>query len=183
LPPESDATGTQTRPSWVERSRFEVVATITALLYLLSLLSISDGPWVLRPLPTLVVLPAFLLLAVLPGSVAALAAPVFTPLLFLLWTRFGRFGPVVPRRSVIAGVVLLVLSIAHFWVAVPYGLRFQGRPYVLAVAAVQVIVAVGLGACLLWNRRTRTPASNLAFHTALFAWLGWLAFPTLGELP
>jgi hypothetical protein len=103
--------------------------------------------------------------------------------LFLLWTRLGRFGPVVPRRSVIAGLVLLALSVAYFWVSVPYGLRFQGRPYVLAVAAVQVLIGLGLAACLFWNRRVRTPVSNLAFHTALFAWLGWLAFPTLGELP
>jgi hypothetical protein len=136
---------------------------------------VGASPSLLAPLP----MPMYVGLMVLGPLAAVLPAAGF-----LAWTpqlRIGNGG--VPRRSV---VLLAVLAALNAWWSVAawsYGLRYQGIGYtrmVLAASAGWIVVLAGLCA---WVSRRPSLAKSWLFHALLFAWLGWYAFPFLGELP
>ena len=76
------------------------------------------------------------------------------------------------------------MSVIWFIVGWNYGLHYQGPTYTRFICALNFVWIVGLGA-LLFLRRKSNPSFtfNLVFHLLLFTWLGWCAFPYLGELP
>jgi hypothetical protein len=61
--------------------------------------------------------------------------------------------------------------------------EYQGIGYVVGVAAINVLCWALLGVLAFRARRRPSYGRSLMFHTALFAWLAWCAFPYLGELP
>jgi len=89
----------------------------------------------------------------------------------------------VPKRSLWFAGASIALSIANLFVGWDYGLRYQSSSYVHAVAALSVILWLLLIVLSTWAVRKPTTGRNLLFHVVLFSWLGWYAFPYLGELP
>jgi hypothetical protein len=162
-------------------------ATLTRIigftLFLPAALGLGLGgvPTVLRPLPALTVLPAFLLSA-WPLSLSVLFVPV---LLFFAWNPgLFRGDAKIPQRSYVLLALATVLSIFWFVSGWNYGLEYQGARHTHVVCVVNV-AWVGI----LWVMFTRawkvgsSFKTNLLLHWMLFAWLAWYAFPYLGELP
>jgi hypothetical protein len=83
--------------------------------------------------------------------------------------------------------VLLVCSVAFsvIWAmtAWEYGIRSQGASYTRLVLALNALWATLLTALGVWGRVLPQFWKSYLFHWLLFAWLGWYAFPFLGELP
>jgi hypothetical protein len=88
----------------------------------------------------------------------------------------------IPKRSVALLAVLAVLSVACFWSSWSYGIEYQGTAHTVYAAALNTIFVIAALGLLVLNERTPRFSSNLAFHGVVFAWLGWCAFPWLGEL-
>ena len=133
------------------------------------------------PLPLLTIVPAFLLSSVHLQSLAAFTPTVF----FFAWSAFLFCGrDMVPRRSYVLLIVLTILSTVDFAGGWHYGLKYQGANYTFWVCAANTAWLLVLG--FLFARSWRRPPSfmnNVVVHWLLFAWLGWYAFPWLGELP
>jgi len=157
---------------------------IVVLLALLSWLTILPGtPQIYAPLNLLVVLPAFLMADLLQGDYIYVGVAV-VPFFFRLWcwpVLQGR--TTLPTRSVVLLVLAVVLSAASLIFGSRYGVEYQSVSYVVGVVVINVICWVSLGVLAFLARRRPCFGHNLRFHSALFAWLAWGAFPYLGELP
>ena len=144
----------------------------------------SNGvPTLICPMPTLTILPAFLLaspLLHLPYWLAILVPA----LLFFAWNPGLFRGNVrVPKRSWALLAFLTALSPVYFAVSWRYGNQYQGREYAVAICAINTVWTVAWWAILYRAWRASSFGMNLFFHALLFAWLAWYAFPYLGELP
>jgi hypothetical protein len=144
-------------------------------------LFLTGVPTLLCPLPYLTIVPAFLLSAG-HSQVAAVAIPTIR---FFAWNP-GLFqrSSTIPKRTYALFVSAAVMSVIWFVGGWKYGLQYQGPTYTHYICALNIAWIAGL-AVLLFLGRKRDPsfASNLVFHLLFFAWLGWCAFPYLGELP
>ena len=158
-------------------------ATAVGLVLLLSWLTILPGtPQIYAPLNLLVVIPAFMSSGVF-GDRYLLAVAV-VPVFFCRWCwPVLRGSTTLPIRSVVLLIVTVVLSAASLIFGARYGVEYQSVRYVIAVTAINVGCWVLLGVLALLARRHPSFVHNFGFHTALFAWLAWCAFPYLGELP
>lgn len=146
-------------------------------------LLLHGTPTLLCPLPFLTVTPAFILSSPLAGQFAR--AAVLAPLLlFFAWNPRLCGGQMqVPKQSLMLLMIATPLSVMWFVGSWKYGLEYQGAQYTHAISVMNGVWLAALWITLasLWHRESFT--GNLLFHWLLFAWLGWYAFPYLGELP
>jgi len=143
-------------------------------------LLITGYPTILHPFPVLTVLPAFFLASVHLWMIGA-TVPVIN---FFLWNPRLSQGQIrVPKRSYVLLAVTAFLSIIWFVFGWKFGVQYQGSTYTNWVCAINVAWIAILSASIVHCQKTNSFVSNLIFHWLLFAWLGWFAFPYLGELP
>jgi hypothetical protein len=164
----------------ITKDRFVVIVSGLTLLIPASLgLLVSRVPTILCPFPALTVLPSFLL------SSLYRAAVIIPPLIFCLWyPGLFRGEGKLPNRSCWLLFIAIVLSVIWFLVGWKDGLHYQGFRYVLAVAIANVVwIGILIAMFTRYRRHESSFIANLVFHWILFAWLGWYAFPYLGELP
>ena len=64
-----------------------------------------------------------------------------------------------------------------------WGLQYEGGMYTVVVGSVNIAWLAFLGLAFARTRNGITSfGTSLCLHWMLFAWLGWYAFPWLGEL-
>ncbi len=133
-------------------------------------------------MPALTIIPAF---AIATLGINPRLAVLLPPLLFLAWNPGLLNGSKsAPKRSYGLLLILIALDVAWFVYGWRLGLEYEGAQYTHAVAYVNLMWVVPLGALASFERRgTPSFAKNLALHCAIFVWLAWYAFPYLGELP
>lgn len=135
--------------------------------------------YLLYPLPLVVAVPAMLL----PGA-STLLAGLIPALLFWAWSfHLFRGATRLPVKSAFLFWVLVALTLLYFAFSWSYGVVWQGYLHVFVVVGFN-LVSIYILWRFLRNAKIQTSfRHNLIFHWALFAWLGWLAFPYLGEFP
>ena len=143
-------------------------------------LLITGYPTILHPFPVITVLPAFYL-----GSAHLWMAGAAVPaIFFFLWSPGPSRGETqVPKRSQVLLAGLALLNVIWFVIGWKDGLYYQGSTYTHAVCAMNVVWIAILAASIVFCHKKNSFIANLIFHWLLFAWLGWFAFPCLGELP
>jgi hypothetical protein len=155
------------------------------LVWFASFLTISGGvPHLYSPFSFIIIIPA-LYLSSYPGtqSLASLIAALVGPVLFAAWSFPIMKGQMrIPKRSKILAIVLVVLSIVFLISGWSYGNQYQGAFHTIAIYIFNLAFWVGLFFTERKNTRFPSFISNLVFHTLLFFWLAWVAFPWLGEL-
>jgi hypothetical protein len=152
--------------------------------------SASGVPTVRSPLPLATTLPIFWFWMGVHEAralrwVIEYAIPaVVGPLLLLAWhPRLLAGADEVPRRSPVGLVLISILTVADLAFGWQYGVKYQGKPYTMALVLLNA-VAMGVAWVLLWVARKRqTFWSTLVSHAFVAGWLVWIAFPWLGELP
>ena len=152
--------------------------------------SASGFPTVRSPLPLATTLPIFWFwMAVHEASslrwIIEYAIPALVgPFLLLAWhPRLLNGVGHVPRRSVIGLLLLSLLTFIDFVLGWKYGIKYQGKEYTTALLVLNV-TAIGTAWVLVGYARKRAEfVPTLAAHTFVTAWLVWVAFPWLGELP
>jgi hypothetical protein len=162
-------------------SRLLVIAAGCCLLVPAWIRSFSSGvPTLYSPLPTLTIVPAFMLSRWHLESFAV-AIP---SILLLLWIPgLLQNRSQVPTRTVVLLGVLTTLAIVDLAFEWKYGVEYRGLPYTVAVYVINLIWIVCLWWMTIYSRRNPSFRTNLLCHWLLFAWLAWYAFPYLGELP
>lgn len=146
-------------------------------------LLLSGVPTLLCPLPALTVIPAFVMSSLSAGRFTRAAVLVPT-LLFFAWNPALFWGEArVPKRTWALLGIATVLSAVWFVGSWKYGLEYQGRRHTYLVCVVNSLCLMVLWTLLAVRWRRMSFAGNLLLHWLLFAWLGWYAFPYLGELP
>ncbi len=160
------------------------VTTLVAGLALLvpAAIGLNDnGPSIIHPLPALTILPAFFL----SGLHLWKAAVIIPTLLFFAWNPGLLFGDgKIPKKSRVLLMVLAVLSVVWFVGGWQFGMEYQGAEYTYTVCILNV-VSIGFLAFVFvskWGKESSF-GINLVLHWILFAWLAWIAFPYLGEMP
>lgn len=143
-------------------------------------LMLTPVPTVLCPFPALTVIPAFLLSSARVVWPAALVPVV----LFFSWNPGVVHGQArVPIRSLVLLAILTVLSAVLFIGDWQFGVQYQGLRFTVAVLAINIGWLIVLWMTMVCGYRNPRFMTNLLAHWLLFAWLGWYAFPYLGELP
>jgi hypothetical protein len=148
--------------------------------------SISAGfPNLYSPYATAVIAPAFfLMLNSIPSTGAVILATLVCPIIFVAWSfPLLRQESLIPKRSKVMALFLVVLSLAYFFASWHYGITYQGQPHTIIIFIFNVFFWFALLALTRTNRLRPSFRSAMAFHTVLFVWLAWVAFPYLGELP
>jgi len=62
-------------------------------------------------------------------------------------------------------------------------LKYQGKRFTYGICALNAGWLVLLWTVFMWRGNKPSFMNNLILHWLLFTWLGWYAFPYLGELP
>jgi hypothetical protein len=125
-------------------------------------------------------IPVFLA-ALISGS--SLLASLLMPAIFLAWSwPVLTRSAVLPIRSVIFFALCLGLSCLWHIVGIDYGIRYQGRDFVVGVSTINAIFCSMMVALAMIGRRHPQYWLNLSFHMLFFTWLGYSAFPYFGEL-
>jgi len=161
------------------QSRADVVQiwTLAAGLALIgpAFWGVFGAGWLLCPFPFLTTIPAFFV-----GPLSLLLPSAF----FFLWCpRLFRGQERVPIRSLILLGVLTVLTGVYFMGSWSYGMRWQGAAITHGRLAANIVWIILLWFVFLWARNKGSFRANLLAHFLLFAWLGWQAFPYMGEFP
>jgi hypothetical protein len=149
----------------------------------------TNVPSAVSPFSISVVLPAMFLLELVtwrawfpPWGAFLLIATLWASL-YGAWTLTALpRAPAVPLRSKILFGITAALSVLHLAAGASYGVQYQGLIHTAWVSVVGVTSIAGLAALLLVARRSPSTWRFSAFHIGLFCWLGWVAFPWLGEL-
>ena len=171
-------------------SSIAITVAVAALAFAGYMGLASGYPTMWSPLPVATALPTMLLWVsigeapslrwlvdyVIPGAVG--------PILLLTWYPGLLSGAeYVPIRSIVGLVLLSALTIAHFVFGWEYGVKYQSAQYTMAMALMNGVAILSACGLLGYARRRRTFASTLVAHATVVAWLVWIAFPWLGELP
>ena len=163
-------------------SRLLVIAAGLGLLIPAWIGLLSSGvPTLYSPLPTLTILPAFMLSRWHLHSLAVLVPSI----LFFLWCPGLLLNqqPNVPKRTIVLLGLLTVLTIVDFVFEWNDGVHYRGAHYAIGVCIINLMWLVFVWWAVIRWKRQPSFRGNLLSHWFLFAWLAWYAFPYLGELP
>ena len=159
--------------------RWTVVAGIALVVPAYCGLMLTGTPSLISPFPTVTVLVAF----ALPGAIPWLAVLV-PSLFFFAWNpSLAKGERKVPRRSLFLLLLLTLLTMVDFLLEFQDGLEYQGARFTYATFGVNVGCLIVLWIVFVRGWRKPSFFNNLLAHWLLFVWLGWYAFPYLGELP
>jgi hypothetical protein len=164
---------------------YQTLAVAFGLVLLAWIGCFSGGmPSLIRPLPMMTTIPAFVLSSPPFRSSSYLFAVLVPALLFIAWhPGLFRGKCEIPIRTFVLLTVLSILSVIYFVSGWNDGKQYQGREYTIVICAMNVVWLVSLWILLYGAYRLRVFKTNLLFHAVLFAWLAWYGFPYLGELP
>ena len=165
--------------------RYTVAVLLGAgLLYVMSWLGLTGRiPDLIHPFPLILIVPYML------GLMAKVAwiiwlVPMIGPTAFLLWSsHLFRGSQIIPRRSIVLLVALIVLSVIYFISLWSWGITYQGVIFTVFMAAANFCMACSLVYLGFYSKKSPTFIRNYIFHLSIFVWLVWSAFPYMGELP
>jgi hypothetical protein len=149
------------------------------LVWVASFATILKGyPCLLSPLCFVIALPALIM------PIPYLLGPLVGPIIYIAWCFPLLKGQTqIPLRSKIFSALFVVLSLTNLVASWRYGTQYEGVFQTIAVYVFNGAFWIGLFIAERNSRTNPTFIKNLGFHTLLFCWLTWVAFPWLGELP
>jgi len=158
---------------WLRLPGPRLLASATVVTAATSVTFATGVPRIWAPMPIHV----FLLWWLIGPAVVLMPA-----LLLLAWCwPISSSANVVPRRSIVLLATLALLSVVYFIASWHFGVLYQGATHTTGVACINLLVLMALALLAFQIARRPNRAGPFIFHTLLFAWLGWCAFPYLGE--
>ncbi len=104
-------------------------------------------------------------------------------ILYYIWTfAFIKRPYVICKPTKYLALILVALSVVFLIANYEEGVIFRGPLYPLVICCLSAILVGCM--VILFNHNKRKPSLNtsLGFNVLLFSWLGWIAFPWIGEL-
>ncbi len=146
----------------------------------------ANYPTIFSPFSFVVIVPGMALSQVISSNKLTyfLFGTLITPVTFVLWSfPLLRGQTQIPKRSKIGASLLVALSLYSLIGSWPYGVIYQGVFHTVVICIWNVICWFALFFLNRSNSIRQSYWSNYLFHWIFFAWLAWVAFPWLGELP
>lgn len=171
--------------------KLKVTIGFLVVLVVSSLTVVAEDLKVYSPYSLTVVISFFLFYGIdfaeiitsLPKALVALILSLPNALLFLASTIPIMRGNVKVSRILIGiSVLLMLLSIGYLFTSYSYGIRYQGLRYTVSIYLFNAILIGLIATVLVKNYRKPTINNSLFYSSLLFGWLGWCAFPMLGEM-
>jgi hypothetical protein len=149
-----------------------------------SMTMIASFPKLYSPYSFTIVIPALFVSSLnLPPLVFRVVSVLPLVVLFLLWS-FSFVKPpfrITLTQKIISGL-FIILSVVFNTASFSYGLTYQGELHTYLMYTYNIILLLCLSLILWKNAKKPSLNSCMGFGVLLFAWLGWVAFPWLGEL-
>ncbi len=149
-----------------------------------SMTMIANSPKLYSPYSFTVVIPALFASSLnLPTLLFQVASVLPLVTIFLLWSFCFVKPPfsITFIQKLICGLTILLSAVFNGG-AFSYGLKYQGELHTYLMYTYNIVFVLALSLILWRNARKPSLISCLGFGVLLFSWLGWVAFPWLGEL-
>lgn len=160
--------------------KLKVTIGFLVVLVVSSLTVVAEDLKVYSPYSLTVVISFFLFYGI---DFAEIITSLPNALLFLASTIPIMRGNVKVSRILIGiSVLLMLLSIGYLFTSYSYGIRYQGLRYTVSIYLFNAILIGLIATVLVKNYRKPTINNSLFYSSLLFGWLGWCAFPMLGEM-
>lgn len=145
---------------------------------------IANYPKVYSPYSFSVVIPALLVGELgLSEFQMYIAAATPTVVLYLIWSIFFvNKSFIVSKPTIVLSAILIVLSVIFNVSSYQYGIKYQGILHTILMYAYNLGILATLLVVFKFNKANPSQNNCLGFNILLFSWLGWCAFPWLGEL-
>ena len=102
------------------------------------------------------------------------------PILFVIWSYpLFKAQNRIPLRSLIAFAIFALGSVAYFLAIWSDGIKYYGPTYTAIALSYNIVPLLLLVELARRNRGEPVFWSNFSFHTVLFSWLAFSAFPYL----
>jgi hypothetical protein len=158
---------------------------IAALWLLAMSTSVMPVPTLITPYCLTVAMPVLLLQSFGVTYPARLfIGSSLVPIIFAAWSlpvawRQER----IPIRTKVLATIIVLLSVVHLIMSWSYGVTYQGRVHTIGMYALNLIFGCLLLVLYRRNVHANSYPTNYLFPWLTFAYLAWIAFPWLGELP
>ena len=144
----------------------------------------ANYPKIYSPYSFSVVIPALFIseLGLSRAPVYILAAtPTVT--FYLIWSFFFINKSLkISKPTIAISLILIILSIVFNVHGYEYGVKYQGLLHTIVMYSYSISFIAALILIFKSNKTSQTINNCLGFNIVLFSWLGWSAFPWLGEL-
>ncbi len=112
----------------------------------------------------------------------AVFAAIPTVSLYLVWScYFINTNFKISKPTVILSIILIILSVILNISSYQYGVRYQGLTHTILMYSYNLIFLLFLALVYKANKSNPNLNNCLGYNVLLFSWLGWCAFPYLGE--
>lgn len=88
----------------------------------------------------------------------------------------------ISKPTIVVSLILITLSIVFNIYGYEYGIKYQGWLHTIVMYAYNISFLIALSFVYKSNKTNPKLNNCLGFNVLLFSWLGWSAFPWLGEL-
>jgi hypothetical protein len=120
--------------------------------------------------------------AIRGGIIDIILGTLAIPAFYVLWCFPLLKGQnQIPKRTKIFSMLLVLLSLFSLVGGWLYGIEYQGYTHTVLMILFNLCFWTLLFILALKNARTTSYKTNFLFHSTLFIWLAWVAFPWLGE--
>lgn len=145
---------------------------------------VANYPKIYSPYSLIVVIPTMLAGAIELSRFIAYFLGIFPlAILYLIWSfSFIREPYSIPKPTVILAAICIVLSGVFNITSYKYGIQYQGQLHTLLMYLFNLILIIFMIMLFKFNKSNPCKYSGLGFNILLFSWIGWVAFPWLGEL-
>lgn len=155
------------------------------LVWIICMLSmVANYPTIYSPYSLTVVIPTLYASALdLPGFFVYLFGSLPLTAFYFAFSFFTiNKHFVISKPTIILTCIFVLLSIAFNIMVYKYGVKYQGLLHTLLMYGYNVFFIALLALIYKRNKSAPTFYGCLGFNIVLFSWLGWVAFPWLGEL-
>ena len=158
--------------------------SFAVVLIVSSLTMIAGYPKLYSPYSFVVVIPAFMVYALdIPKPFLYFLAALPNAAFFLIWSIYNvKEKFLINKATLVLSCIFVTLSLLLCTISYSYGVKYQGLSHTLLMYAYNLFFIGSLYKVYLINRISPTINNCLLFNLLLFSWLGWSAFPWLGEL-
>ena len=145
---------------------------------------VANYPKMYSPYSFTVVIPTLLASSLeLPKFVIYLLGTFPLAAIYFIWSLFFIKKPfLIPKPTIILAGIFILLSIVFNINSYKYGLQYQGQAHTFLMYGYNIAIIGLLTFILKRNMSAPNIINGLGFNIVLFSWLGWVAFPWLGEL-
>jgi len=166
-------------------NKAQLISIGTILVAAVSWLTMTPSVPYLYPYSLTVVMPRMIASSLgLPPILSQLMGIFPFVFLYLIWSLVFLRSPfkITIIQRLIASLFVLLSVVVNIY-SFSYGIKYQGELYTYVLYAYNFVLIAALCFVFWLNNRKPTIYNSAGFGIVLFAWLGWVAFPWLGEFP